>query len=215
MKQRSALVLGASGLIGSELVRILLDSHEYSQVTILVRRELPYQHHKLSQIVTDFDRLDNYDQAFRVDDVYSCLGTTIKKAKSKDNFHNVDYEYTMKAAHMAAKFSAGNFLTVTALGADPNSLFFYNRVKGKVERELKRLVLPSVHIFQPSLLLGDRNEYRQGEKIAEAIGTRLSFLFVGPLQKYKPIEAKRVAKGMYERALQSQKGFFIHRSESI
>ncbi|WP_108670744.1 oxidoreductase [Peribacillus acanthi] len=215
MKQRTALVLGASGLIGSELVKILLESPEYSHVSILVRRELSYHHDKLTQIVADFDRLDNYEHAFEVDDVYSCLGTTIKKAKSKENFQKVDYEYTMNAARMTKRYSGGNFFTITALGADPDSMFFYNRVKGNVERDLKKLDLPNVHIFQPSLLLGDRTEFRQGEKIAEAIGTRLPSLFVGPIRKYKPIEGKRVAEGMYKRALQNEQGFFIHRSDNI
>ncbi|MDP4169992.1 MAG: NAD(P)H-binding protein [Bacillota bacterium] len=215
MKQRSALVLGASGLIGSELVKLLLDSTEYSAVTLLVRRELPITHSKLSQVITDFDRLDEYDHVFRVDDVYSCLGTTIKVAKTKENFHKVDYEYTIKAAQMAKKNAAESLLTVTALGADSNSFFFYNRVKGNVERDLKKLSLASVHIFQPSLLLGDRNEFRRGEKIAEAIGTKLSFLFVGPMRKYKPIQAQTVARSMIEKALEKQKGFFIHRSEKI
>lgn len=213
-EQRTAVLLGATGLIGTELLKILLESNHYSSITIIVRTKLPISHPKLKQLEIDFNQLSEYLSHFQVTDVFSCLGTTIKKAKTKDNFRKVDYEYTLKAAEMAAKFDA-NFLTVTALGANPNSLFFYNRVKGDVERDLGKLPLSTVHIFQPSLLLGDRIEYRFGEKFAESVGAKLSFIFSGSLRKYKPIEGKRVAQSMVKVALQNKRGFFIHPSDGI
>ncbi|UII57738.1 NAD(P)H-binding protein [Cytobacillus spongiae] len=212
MKKRSALLLGATGLIGSELLTILLQSEEYEAVTVLGRRELPIQHQKLTQLVIDFEQLSEYRSAFRVDDVYSCLGTTIKKAKSKANFEKVDYEYTITAATLASDEKATNFLTITSLGAHSNSLFFYNRVKGKVEDKLRDIELNCVLICQPSLLLGERDEWRRGEKFAEKVSERLPFLFSGPLKVYRPIEGRRVAKFMYEQALQEKTGFHIHPS---
>ncbi|MDZ5474491.1 NAD-dependent epimerase/dehydratase family protein [Bacillus sp. 31A1R] len=215
-EQRTALILGATGLIGSELLTILLNSKEYSQVTIIVRRKIQNHHAKLKQVeISDFEQLSNHSDLFKVTDVYSCLGTTIKKAKSKENFKKVDYDYTLLAAELASENHVDNFLTVTALGSNPNSMFFYNQVKGNVERDLKKIPLSCVHIFQPSLLLGNRNEYRAGEKMAEKVSSALPFLFSGPLKKYKPIEGKTVAESIYKKALQNQKGFFIHASDSL
>ncbi len=215
MEGRTALLIGASGLIGSELLTLLLESDIYKHVTIFVRRELPIKHRKLQQIVIDFDDLESYEAYFRVDDVFSCLGTTMKKAKTKQQFIKVDYEYTMRAAALAEKCNAKSFLTVSALGANPQSLFFYNRVKGETEEALQRLAIKSLHIFRPSLLLGKRQEFRLAEKAAEWLLCRLPFLFIGKLRKYKPIEAKKVAFAMFCAATSCQKGTYIYESDQV
>ncbi|MBM7705043.1 NAD(P)H-binding protein [Metabacillus iocasae] len=215
MKKRTALVLGASGLIGSELVKQLANSPYYEKVTLLVRKTLSIEHSTIEQVEVDFDALDEHTALFKVDDVYSVLGTTIKKAKSKEQFKKVDYTYTLKAAKLAKQEGATTFLTVTSLGAKSTSLFFYSRVKGEVEKALQELKLPSVHIFQPSLLLGHRKEWRQGERLAESIAKRTSFLFKGPFEKYKPIEAKVVAQRMYETALKARNGYHVYPSDLI
>lgn len=213
--KRRALVLGATGLIGKEVVQMLLNSSKYEQVTVLVRKNLLFQHAKLKQVAVNFDELDRYESYFAVDDVYSCLGTTIKKAKTKENFKRVDYDYTLHAAKIAEKQGVKNFLTVTAMGANSKSMFFYNRVKGDVEQELQKLHIKGIHIFRPSLLLGERQEFRFGEKVAEGITRVFSFLFVGPLRKYKPISGKQVALGMYITALQQKPGVHIYESDVI
>lgn len=164
MNERTALVLGASGLVGQEITRLLLDSDYYDSVTIFVREPLQLQHEKLQQKQVDFSVLEEYKEFFAVDDVFSCLGTTIKKAKSKANFKKVDYEYTLRAACLAEKQGVQNFLVISSMGANPKSLFFYSQVKGKMEEELKKLVIGGIHIFRPSLLVGNRQEYRFGKE---------------------------------------------------
>ncbi|MBB5323898.1 uncharacterized protein YbjT (DUF2867 family) [Anoxybacillus tepidamans] len=215
MEDRTALLIGASGLIGSELLTLLLESDVYKRVTIFVRRKLPIEHEKLQQVVIDFNELEAYERYFYVDDVFSCLGTTMKKAKTKQRFIKVDYEYTMRAATLAEKCHVKSFLTVSAIGANPQSPFFYNRVKGETEEALQRLAIKSLHIFRPSLLLGDRQEFRLAEKTAEWVLCRVPFLFVGKWRKYKPIEAKKVALAMFYAATSCQKGIYIYESDQV
>jgi uncharacterized protein YbjT (DUF2867 family) len=212
LESRTALLIGASGLIGNELLQLLLQSDIYERVTILVRRSLPIQHPKLQQIIINFDDLEKYEPLFHVDDVFSCLGTTMKKAKTKQRFIKVDYEYTLRAAALAEKCNVKSFSTVSALGANPQSLFFYNRVKGETEEAIQRLSLKSVHIFRPSLLLGERKEFRLLEKVAEWMYYGFSFAMKGKFRKYKPIEAKKVAMSMYYAAISCKKGVHIYES---
>jgi uncharacterized protein YbjT (DUF2867 family) len=212
---RKALLIGASGLVGSELLKLLLESDIYKQVTILVRRPLPIHHEKLQQVVIDFHKLESYERYFRVDDVFCCLGTTRKKAKTKQQFIQVDYEYTLRAAVLAEKCRVKSFLTVSALGANPRSLFFYYRVKGETEEALQRLAIPSLHIFRPSLLLGKRQEFRLGEKMAGWLLCRLPFLFIGKWEKYKPVEAKQLAFAMFCVATSCQTGTHIYESDQL
>ncbi|MFD3445880.1 oxidoreductase [Microbacteriaceae bacterium 4G12] len=215
MMKRTALVLGASGLVGQEIVQVLLDSAHYSSVTALVRRPLECKHEKLQQQIIDFHTLEQYGNFFHVDDVFSCLGTTIKKAKTKENFIKVDYEYTIRAAKLAEQQGAQNFLVISSMGASQKSKFFYSRVKGEMEEDIKSLSIRGIHIFRPSLLLGEREEFRFGEKFAEQVARILPILFKGPFRKYAPITAKQVAKGMYEVALANETGIHIYESHTI
>jgi uncharacterized protein YbjT (DUF2867 family) len=215
LKKRTALLIGASGLVGGELLQLLLRSEHYERVTAFVRRPLMCEHEKLQQITIDFEEIEKYEDYFHVDDVFSCLGTTMKKAKTKQQFIKVDYEYTLRAAKLAETCLVKSFLVVSAVGADPESMFFYNRVKGETEEALQRLTIKSLHIFRPSLLLGERNEFRLGEKTAEWLCNGLSFAMVGKLEKYKPIEAKEVALAMYNAALSGKQGVHIYECNEI
>ncbi|WP_043965116.1 oxidoreductase [Anoxybacillus thermarum] len=210
LRQRTALVIGASGLVGGELLQRLLRSEHYEQVTVFVRKQMACKHEKLKQVVVDFDNIEQYEEYFHVDDVFSCLGTTMKKAKTKQQFIKVDYEYTLRAAKLAEKCHVKTFLFVSAIGADPHSMFFYNRVKGETEEALQRLTIRSLHIFRPSLLTGERQEFRLGEKTAEWLSHGFSFAFVGKWEKYKPIAAKQVAEAMYYAALSEKQGVYIY-----
>lgn len=212
---KSALLVGATGLVGSEVVKILLHSTKYQSVTVLTRRLLPLKHPKLEQIITDFDQLDQYKQHVRVDDVYCCLGTTIKTAGSQEAFKKVDFTYPLELAQLTKTAGAQNFFIITAMGADPNSKVFYNRVKGEVEAELKKIGFATLHIFRPSLLLGERKEFRLGEKIGVILSPVLSFLMVGSFKKYKPIHAKDVAMAMYQASQRTESGSFTHESDEI
>ncbi len=211
---KSALLIGASGLVGSGLLDYLLNSNEYYKVSIFVRKSIALNHAKLEERVINFEQLEDYQDAFDVDDIFCTLGTTMKKARSKENFKQVDFEYPLEIAKLAEK-NQTNFYIVTAIGADPKSPFFYSRVKGQLEEELKKLNLPSLHIFQPSLLLGERKEFRLGEEIGAMFSKVLSFLFIGRLKRYRPIPAKKVAYAMYRAAQQKVTGAYIYSSEKI
>ncbi|MFC3884363.1 oxidoreductase [Bacillus songklensis] len=215
MSQKSAVLLGATGLVGRELLSLLLQSNVYSQVTILVRNKLLIQHEKLRQVEINFDELHKYEDEFNVDDVFCCLGTTMKKAKTKANFLKVDYEYPLAAAKLAEKKRARNFLTITAIGADLRSPIFYNKVKGQTEEDICNLYIRSTHFFRPSLLLGQRSEFRLGEKIGEYVLKSISLCLIGKWRKFKPIKAENVAKAMLEAALEERSGVHVHESDVI
>ncbi len=215
MQGKSALIIGASGLIGGELLKQVLSQTDYTKVTILTRKHLEVKHPKMKQFVVNFDVLPQYKDHFKVDHVFCCLGTTMKTAKSQEAFKKVDLEYPLQAAKLAKEGQAGAFLMVSAMGADVSSKIFYNQVKGAAERGVNELRLPSLHIFRPSLLLGDRKEFRAGERIATMATKVLFFIWKGPLRKYKPIEAAAVAKAMVLAATHPSLGTHIYESGKI
>ncbi|MEH6949481.1 NAD(P)H-binding protein [Bacillus sp. JJ634] len=214
-EKRKALIVGATGLVGNELLHILLQSNTYENVKVLVRKPISIKHPKLTQRLIDFDALEKYEEEFAVHDVFCCLGTTIKKAESQEAFKKVDFEYPLKVAKLAKKKGAKQFLVVSAMGANSQSRIFYNRVKGVMEEALKQVRLPSLHIFRPSLLLGKRNEFRFGERVAEMVSPIFLPLLIGKLRKYKPIQAKDVAQAMYQIAKQNRTGEFVYESNQI
>ncbi|QNF33871.1 oxidoreductase [Adhaeribacter swui] len=212
---KTAIIAGASGLVGSHCLDLLLKSNRYRKVISIGRKLLPLEHPKLEQKQVDFDILESYAPGLIADDVYCCLGTTINKAGSKDNFYKVDYTYVLKLARITSANFASQFLVVSALGADAKSRIFYNQVKGKMETDIKPLSFLGVHIFQPSLLLGQRSEKRLGEQVAQVVAKVLPFIFVGPLRPYKPIQARDVAKAMLYAASQDGAGISIYPNARI
>ncbi|MBD1396704.1 oxidoreductase [Pontibacter sp. JH31] len=214
-RTRTALIAGASGLVGSHLLRLILLTDRYSQVISIGRRELPVIHPKLDQQIVDFDNLQKAKSELVADDVFCCLGTTIKKAGSKEAFYKVDHDYVTKLAVVTLEKKATQFLVVSSMGADADSRIFYNKVKGEMERDIRQMGFTAVHIFRPSLLLGEREEHRTGEEISAKIMRPLSALMIGPLRKYRPIQAETVAKAMLEAAAQNQKGDKVYLSDEI
>jgi len=212
---RIALLAGATGLIGSHCLQLLLDDELYSRVVVLARKELPVKHPKLVQHQVNFDKLDEYASLLKADDVFCCLGTTIKKAGSQAEFRKVDFHYPVEIARIAQANGAKQFLLVTAMGADKSSLIFYNRVKGEVEDAVKKLGYKTIHIFRPSLLLGERKESRAGENIGKILFGIITPLFMGPLKKYKAIEGKVVAAAMVKCAKEDKQGAHVHESDAI
>lgn len=211
---RSALLVGATGLIGSRLLTRLLAHPEYERVTVWVRRPVSLEIHKFAQAVVDFERLQDYAAHLVADDVYVALGTTIKKAGSQDAFRRVDHDYPIEIARIALRRGARRFLLVSALGADARSRVFYNRVKGETETEIRALGLPKVWFFRPSLLLGERQEFRRGERIAQAVGKVIGPALIGPARRYRPIAADAVAAAMiYAATREAQAG--VVESEDI
>lgn len=213
--KKTALIAGASGLVGNELLRILLEANDYEKIKIFTRNRLNLEHSKLEQIVVDYDNLDQYKDYLNVNDVFCCLGTTIKKAGTQEAFMRVDYEYPLEIARLSRESGIDKFLIITAMGANKNSKIFYNRVKGEVEEELTKIHFPSLIIFRPSLLLGNRKEFRLGEKIASVLSPLFSFALTGSLRKYKPIQARDVAMAMYVSAQRKNLGNRIIQSDEI
>lgn len=212
---RTALILGATGLVGGHCLKLLLEDAAYGKVIAPGRRKMPMEHAKLEQHVIDFDRLDEAADLFKATDVFCCLGTTIKKAGSQAAFYKIDFTYVYESAKLAQENGAQQFLLVSALGADTGSRIFYNRVKGEVEAAVSSLPFRGVQIFRPSLLLGQRDEFRRGEQIAERAAKIFSFIFVGPLKKYRPIHARYVARAMVRIAREQPSGVNIFESEAI
>ena len=202
MSHFSAIVLGATGLVGKALVKQLLNDKRYHHITLLVRRPLPDSlfadpEQKLQVVVTDFDKLDDYQGYFSVDHAYVCLGTTIKQAGSKAAFRKVDFEYVHAAAQCARAQHCQSFVWISSIGANANSSNFYLRVKG----ELENAILPMLNLrkpaaVQPSLLLGEREESRPLERLGILLGKLVAPMMIGPLRKYRPVEADTVARNM-------------------
>ena len=196
MSVKCALLAGATGLVGGYVLKRLLAHPAYSRVEILVRRETPVHDPKLVQRIVEFEHPDPGMDGIGADDVFCCLGTTIRKAGSQEAFRRVDHDYPLALARFAKTVGAGRFLMVSALGADPRSSVFYNRVKGEAEQAIAAIGLPAAHFFRPSLLIGPRAENRPGEKIAAAVGKVIAPLLLGGLRKYRPIHADAVAAAM-------------------
>jgi uncharacterized protein YbjT (DUF2867 family) len=179
------------------------------------RRELPLIHPKLDQQLVDFDDLKRYKSELVADDVFCCLGTTIKKAGSKEAFYKVDHTYVTRLAALTLEKKATQFLVVSAMGADAGSMVFYNKVKGEMERDVQQLGFPAVHILRPSLLLGEREEHRTGEELGARIMKPLASLMIGPLRRYRPIQAETVAKAMLQAASSDGLGVHVYPSDKI
>lgn len=205
----TALVAGASGLVGSALLDRLLNDDYYDQVKTISRRALPINHSKLRQVIIDFDELDQAADKLHADDVYCCLGTTIKKAGSQEAFRKVDFAYPVALARLTHQQGAKQYLLVSALGSNKNSSIFYNRVKGDTEEAIMAVGFETVHIFRPSLLLGNRIEKRRGEKLM--IGVARVLRPVVP-KKYRGIEVTKVAAAMVKNARLRESGIFFHDS---
>jgi uncharacterized protein YbjT (DUF2867 family) len=211
---KTAVVAGASGLVGSHVLQMLLDSNAYTEVISIGRRQLPLQHPKLKQSEADFMDLPN-GLIPPFSDVFCALGTTIRNAGSQEQFVRVDYDFIVHLAKAAANARASKFLLVSALGADAQSSIFYNKIKGQTEEAIQLLPISQIHIFRPSLLLGDRTESRIGETLGKVFAFALSPFLVGSWKKYKAIKAFDVAKAMYKCAQISHEGVHIYESDRI
>ena len=211
----SALLLGATGLVGGHCLDLLLGDPAFDRVVVVGRRPVDRTHPKLEQRTVDFERLDESADAFGADSVFCCLGTTIKKAGSQEAFRRVDHDYPLAAARIASKRGAKRFLLVTALGADAGSRVFYNRVKGETERDVTALPFEGVALFRPSLLLGERDDRRPAEAAAQAVAPVFNALLFGPLKKYRALDGRVVARAMVRLAKEGWRGVRAVESDEI
>ena len=215
MEKRNALIAGATGLVGSSLLKKLLADDQYSTIVIITRKSMDVKHPKLIQKQIDFDKIESIKLDFQIDDVFGTLGTTIKTAGSQDAFYKVDFTYVVNLGKWCASNGVQRFMLVSAMGSNLKSGIFYNRVKGEMETAVSELNIPQIQIFRPSLLMGDRKEKRGGEKVAQVVMGSLGFLFIGPLLKYKGIHADVVAKAMIKSAQADAKGFAVFESDEM
>ena len=197
---KTALIVGASGLVGSQLLALLLQSKEYNKVISIGRKSLLTQHPKLEEHLINFDEIEKYAHLFKADDVFCCLGITIAKAGNQENFYKVDHTYTYKTAQCSLQNGAKQVILISSVGADKNSSNFYLRTKGQIEHDLIQLNYDKTIIVRPSMLLGNRTEFRFTEIIGKTFMQGFSILMLGPFQKYKPIQAYFVAKAMLQLA---------------
>lgn len=214
MENKSVLILGATGLVGGEMLKMFLEDELYGRILVAGRRPVDgiAGDSRLSSHVIDFDNLRESAGLFEVDHLICALGTTIAKAGSRENFRKVDLDYTMEAAGLALAGGAAFFALVSSLGADPGSRLFYNRTKGEVEKKAADLGFRSLAILRPSLLLGKRRERRMVEELGQALGRGLSALIPA---RYKPVEAKDVAAAARVAAREELPGARIIESEKI
>ncbi len=203
---RTALLAGATGLVGSHVLELLLADAHWSRVVTVGRRTTSHHHAKLEQRVADLGSLETASDLPHVDDIFSCLGTTIKQAGSQPAFRLVDHAFVVGLARAGLRAGATQFLLVSAIGADRKSRVFYSRVKGETEAAIRTLPYRGIQIFRPSLLLGERPEFRLGERIAMLGAPVLPALLFGRLRRYRPIHAATVARAMVAIAREAPRG---------
>jgi uncharacterized protein YbjT (DUF2867 family) len=217
MHRKTAVVLGATGLIGQHLVQELLRNDFFTKVRLLVRRPLTLKHSKLDIQVVNFN--DEKDIAARIDIgdvIFCCIGTTRRKVKgNKTAYRKVDYDIPIITARLGIQHGFNQFLLVSAVGANPVAANFYLQLKGCIEEDIAALPFESIHIFRPSLLLGKREEFRPGERIASVFVKATAFLMIGAWRKYKPMQAADVAKAMVAAANKEIAGVYQYEYDEI
>jgi uncharacterized protein YbjT (DUF2867 family) len=210
-----AIIAGASGLIGSSLLTILLNEPSYVEVTVLVRKKTGITHSKLTEILVDFDKLDDYAGDINGHALFCCIGTTKNKTPNLTDYYKIEHDYPVKLGQLAVKNSVKQYHYVSSIGADKNSAAYYTKYKGQTEYDLQQLNLPSLHIYRPSILVGDRKDYRPMEKFVTGLMYIINPLLIGSLKKYRSIPAKTVAMAMYKQSINSEEGVFVHPSDQI
>ncbi|MFB9051882.1 NAD(P)H-binding protein [Formosa undariae] len=193
---KTAIVLGATGLTGSHLVKSLLTNSDYSRIVLFSRSTCGIQHAKITEYLIDLFDLESYKTLFKADVVFCCIGTTKSKTPDKTIYHKVDYGIPVAAANLCVQNSINRFICISALGADAKSNVFYNRTKGEMEAVVLSLNIENTYMLQPSLITGGREEFRLGEYIGKIVMRITAPFFIGKLKNYKPIESKSIALAM-------------------
>ena len=194
---KSAIVLGATGLTGNILLKMLLDDERYNHIKVFGRNSCNIKHQKLEEYIIDLFELDHYASKFKAEEVYCCIGTTKSKTSNKDTYVKIDYGIPVAAAKLCKTNNIKTFVVISALGAKKKSKIFYNRIKGKMEAAVLEQHIPITYILQPSLITGKREEFRLGEYVMGLImGIFKPLLRLGELKRYQPIHPETIAKCM-------------------
>jgi uncharacterized protein YbjT (DUF2867 family) len=209
------ILVGASGLIGNHLLSNLISSEDISEITLLVRNKMDISNPKVVELVINFDEINQYSSIITGDIIYCCIGTTKSKTPDANNYRKIDLEYPLNLAKIGAENGVSQFHVISSLGANSESKNAYLKLKGELEKELKKLNIQSLHIYQPSFLEGKRKENRPLEKIMLPIMKLINPLLSGPFENYRSIRASDVAKAMINQSNKELKGVFTYPSKQI
>ncbi len=212
---KKAIIVGSSGLIGSQLVELISNISSFNGVLLLVRHTIEINHPKIKQLVVDFDDLAKHAAEIKGDIIFSCIGTTKNKTPDVATYRKVDLIYPLEIAKIGLLNDVTQFHIVTSLNANPKSSNSYLKLKGELEEELKKLNYPSLHIYQPSYLYGNRKEKRIDDKIMKPLSRLIDPLLFGSLKKYRSTKAENVAKALINQSLKDLKGIFTYSSTQI
>ncbi|MGZ8543963.1 MAG: NAD(P)H-binding protein [Flavisolibacter sp.] len=202
MEHRTAIIIGATGLVGTALVKQLLENDRFDKLKIIGRRSINIRNNKVEEHLVDFDQPQTWKHLVQGDVLFSTLGTTLKQAGSKEKQYKVDYTYQFETAKAAAENHVPVYVLVSAAMSDPDARIFYSRIKGELERDIKQLSFRHIHILQPGILSGNRKEQRTGEKMSISIIRFLNRL--GIARKQKPIDVAIVAKAMIQAGFKNE-----------
>jgi uncharacterized protein YbjT (DUF2867 family) len=205
---KTAIIIGATGLVGNHLIHLLLHDDRFSRLVVFGRRSLGIQHDKLEEHIIDFEKPAEWMHLVKGDVLFSALGTTIKQAGGKSQQYKIDYTYQYEFAQAAAQNQVPAYVLISSASASPHSKIFYSRMKGELERDVKSLPFKSITIIQPGLLHGDRKEERFGEQMAYKVLNVVNA--IGLFKRYRPIAGKTVAIAMRNAGLQSTPGLHTY-----
>jgi uncharacterized protein YbjT (DUF2867 family) len=212
---KKAIIVGASGLIGSKLLDILLTQPDYGEVLSISRKKIKSANTKLKQLIVEFEHLDQFEESITGNVIFCCLGTTKSQTPDEGEYRKIDHDYPVALADIALKNGIDEYHLVSAIGANSESSNFYTKLKGNTEEDIKKLGLPSLHIYEPSVLIGYRKKTRPLESVAIVVMKIIGPFLLGRLKKYRAIKADDVAKAMYKQSLKNKVGVFTYTSDKI
>lgn len=198
--KKTAILLGATGLTGSLLLQKLINDKNYTSIKLFSRKKIEGLPLKVTQYIGNIIDLESFKSDFTADEVFCCIGTTLKKTPNKDVYRSIDYGIPTKAAKLSKENNIATFMVISALGASSKSALFYNKLKGEMEETVLSFGIKNTYIFQPSYIQGNREENRPMERLYDVIFPALSLFFIGSLKKYKMIKATTIADAMYNLA---------------
>lgn len=193
---KTAIILGATGLTGNILLKKLIADKNYSCIKLFSRNTVDLNSEKIQEFLIDVLQLDQHSKDFIADEVFCCVGTTAAKTKDKNSYKAIDYGIPVNAAKLAKKNGIKTFVVISSMGADAKSAIFYNRTKGEMEHAILQQNIKNTIILRPSLIGGNRNENRVGERIGKGMMTILNPFLIGGFKKYKMIDPEKIASCM-------------------